>query len=88
MRRLHANYRDRGLQIIGINVDDEFKPAVKLARKERLSFPHAFDGSGTVKSLYQVESIPQTYLLDRDMRIVAVGLHGEELERKIRSLFD
>jgi thioredoxin-like negative regulator of GroEL len=38
--------------------------------------------------LYQVHSIPQTILLDREGRIIAKGLRGEQLEEKLAELLE
>jgi hypothetical protein len=35
---------------------------------------------------YNVSSIPMTYLLDRDGKIIAKGLRGEELAKKLAEL--
>jgi len=37
--------------------------------------------------LYQVSSIPATYLLDRDGKIIAKGLRGENLYAKLQEVF-
>jgi len=39
-----------------------------------------------VAVLYRVHGIPETYLLDQNLKIVAKGLHGEMLERRLREL--
>ncbi len=88
LRRLHAQYKDHGLTIIGVNLDDVKDKAVEAAKSELLAYPHAFDGKGwknEVAVLYRVHSIPQTFLLDRELKIVARGLRGEGLERLLRA---
>ena len=49
----------------------------------------SFDGRGwknAVAELYRVEIIPQTYLIDKNLKIVAEGLRGDELEERLRVL--
>jgi hypothetical protein len=72
-----------------LNLDQERGRAEAMAKAELLEYPHVFDGlvwKNAVVVLYRVHSIPQTYLLDRDLKIVAKGLHGEALERRLQEL--
>jgi thiol-disulfide isomerase/thioredoxin len=89
LRRLHAGYRDRGLRILGINMDSKRDAAQQAAKENGLDYTHVFDGLGwknAVALQYRVSGIPQTYLLDSDMKIVAKNLRGARLERKIAEL--
>lgn len=89
LRQLYAQYKDYGLKIIGVSLDSEKEKAIELAEAESLSYPHAFDGGGwksATAQVYRVHSIPQTYLLDGELNIVARGLRGDALEQRIQSL--
>jgi hypothetical protein len=41
-----------------------------------------------VVPLYKIESIPANYLLDKDGRIIASNLRGEQLEIKLAEIFN
>lgn len=89
LRRLHAKYRDHGLQIIGVNLDTSLPKAVEAATNEMLDYAHVFDGKGwknEVAVSYRVNGIPATFLLDRDLNILAKGLRGAALEKRMREL--
>jgi thiol-disulfide isomerase/thioredoxin len=89
LRRLHARYKDHGLRVIGINLDNDRKKAVDAAAEAVLDYPHVFDGRGwgnAVAELYRVHGIPQTYLLDKDLKIVAKNLRGKMLEDRLEAL--
>jgi thiol-disulfide isomerase/thioredoxin len=89
MKRLSTRYKGRGLRIVGINLDEDRKLALKAVKEGALNYCHVFDGKGwqnAVAVLYRVHGIPQTYLLDKDLNIVAVGLRGETLERRLSEL--
>ena len=88
-RRLYAQYKDHGLRIIGVNLDTERTAAVKAGVDELLEYPHVFDGQGwknSVAVLYRVQAIPQTYLLDKDLKIVAKNLRGPMLAKRLEEL--
>lgn len=89
MRRIQAQYKEHGLRIVGIDLDQEHDAAMKAAEDASLDYPHAFDGKGwknAVAVLYRVHAIPQTYLLDSDLKIVAKNLRGEALQQRLREL--
>jgi thiol-disulfide isomerase/thioredoxin len=89
LRRLHAGYRYRGLRILGINQDSRREAAQKAVEENGLGYPHVLDGldlKNTVAVQYRVHEIPQTYLLDGDLNIVAKNMGGASLERKIAEL--
>jgi thiol-disulfide isomerase/thioredoxin len=69
---LHAEFKERGLVVIGINIRDR-KNAGAVARwlsERNLTFPNvkASDGGPDFPSRY---SIPQTFLIDRRGRLLA-----------------
>jgi hypothetical protein len=72
-----------------VNLDAQYEPAVKAAADEMLEYPHVFDGQGwknSVAVLYRVHAIPQTYLLDKDLKIVAKNLRGPMLAKRLEEL--
>lgn len=89
MARIHQRYKDRGLTIIGISLDRDRAEAISAARSAGLDYAHVFDGGSwenAVAQLYRVRGIPQTFLLDPNLKIVAKGLRGEALESRIAEL--
>jgi len=87
--RVYAKYKNRGFEILGVSLDQDatrWKGAIKA---DNLTWIHVSDLMGWQSSaaqLYDVHSIPQTILLDKEGRILAKGLRGEELEAKLESL--
>jgi peroxiredoxin len=82
-------YGPRGLQIIGISMDDDPALARKLANKQRLNYPVAM-GDEMLGQLYGgVLGLPQTYLIDSEGKVQAV-FQGETdlnvIEEKFKSL--
>ena len=59
--------------------------------KDGLGWKHVSDLGGWKSSaaqLYQVHSIPQTFLLDKEGRIVKSGFRSHELETLLQDLLD
>ena len=89
LRRLHAQYQNHGLRIIGVNLDTKLDKATEAATNEVLDYAHVFDGKGwknEIAQLYRVRGIPATFLLDQDLKIISKGLRGSALEKRMRAL--
>jgi len=64
-------YGPQGLQIVGISMDDDAAPVLKVLNKLRLNYPMAM-GDAKLGTLYGgVLGLPLTYLIDRDGTVLA-----------------
>jgi peroxiredoxin len=86
-KKLHA----KGFEIIGISLDNEKKETLDkfLATHPDMKWPQVYDGKGwkaELAVLYEVKSIPATYLLDREGKVYRTGLRGKALERAVEKL--
>jgi cytochrome c biogenesis protein CcmG/thiol:disulfide interchange protein DsbE len=64
-------YRDRGVVVVGIDIQDTTEAARKFIRDFELTFPNAPDPAGKVSVDYGVYGVPETFFIDRDGRIRA-----------------
>ncbi len=81
-----SKYHDKGLEIVGISLDSDKDKLTKFIADKKMTWPQYFDGQGWKNKLaakYGVNSIPATYLLDKDGMIIAKGLRGEALEAAV-----
>jgi peroxiredoxin len=88
--KLYQKYHSKGFEILGVSLDRAQEEWVKAIQEDQLSWLHVFDDQQLPTSaarLYSVVSIPQTYLLDQEGKIIAKGLRGEELSKKLAELF-
>lgn len=60
-----ATYRSAGLQVYGINVDDDQARALDFAHGEAVSFALLLDPEKNVSRGYEVDNLPMTVLIDR-----------------------
>lgn len=65
----YAPLHERGIEFIGIAVDDSEKDAKKFATHYGLTFPLALDATGGISDAYKVNGIPKTVIIGRDGRI-------------------
>ena len=69
--RIARRHKDRGLVVVGINVDEPADVAREYAIKKGLSFPIAVDEGGHAQRAYSVRSLPSLVVIDRRGTIVA-----------------
>jgi len=87
---MYSKYKDKGFEIYSVSLDKDRESWVKAIAKDNLSWPnHVSDlkywkSAGAVA--YGVTAIPFTVLVDKNGRIVAKKLRGEELENKVGEL--
>jgi len=76
-------YRDRGVVVIGVDIQDRREAAEKFIRDFGLTFPNAQDPTGKVSVDYGVYGVPETFFIDRRGRIRAkhVGAVTDEVFR-------
>lgn len=70
MERLHQEFKDQGLVVLAVNVQESPKRVVLFMRGFQLSFPTVLDADTTVTARYQVRGLPATFLIDRQGRLV------------------
>ena len=62
-------YRERGVVVLGVAIQDKREAVEKFVRDFGLTFPNAQDVTGTVSVDYGVYGVPETFFLDRQGRI-------------------
>jgi thiol-disulfide isomerase/thioredoxin len=82
----YEKYHDKGFDIIGISLDDDRDKLTAFLKQKKMTWPQYFDGEGWGNKLavkYGVNSIPATYLVDGQGKIIASDLRGAELEKAV-----
>ena len=88
--KLYNQYHAKGFEIIGVSLDKDKTNWIQAIKDDQLSWIHVSDlqyWQNAVARLYGVNAIPQTYLLDKDGKIIAKGLRSEQLAAKLNELF-
>ena len=81
--KTYEKHHPAGFEIVGISLDKEESKLTSYTKDKQMTWQQFFDGKGWGNKLavkYGVNSIPATYLLDREGKIIARDLRGEELE--------
>ena len=84
LQKVSKEYADKGVVIIGFNLDRDRKQAERKVRKSNLSWSHVFNAQSWAGAL-GVYGEADNFLLNREGQIVGRGLHGQKLIDAIES---
>ena len=82
----YRKYHDQGFEIIGVSLDQDQARLTNFTKSMFMTWPQYFDGKGWQNKLalkYGIESIPATFLLDGEGKIIGKDLRGEELQAAV-----
>ena len=71
LNEMRARYADRGLVVIGVNVDKDGRDAERFMRDVPIDFQVLYDPQGSLAARYEVEGMPSSYVFSRDGTLVA-----------------
>lgn len=90
-------YRAEGLVVVGVDFNDFERDALAFARENGMTYPLVYDREGKLVDAYGATGVPETFVLDRQGRIVGRPITGavngradleEEFERQLREALD
>ena len=82
MNEMQAKYGERGLYVLGINVDAKKTDADKFLATVPAKFQVAYDAAGTTPKQFAVKAMPTSYLVDGDGKVVYVHSGFRESDQK------
>ncbi|OUU01955.1 MAG: hypothetical protein CBB99_02955 [Bacteroidetes bacterium TMED39] len=81
---VYDKYKSKGFEIYGVSLDNSKSRWLGAIEQDGLSWKHVSDLKGW-KSIaaqkYKITSIPNTYLIDREGKIIAKGLRAYQLDK-------
>ncbi len=91
VKKVYAEYHDKGFEIIGISLDDEKdrQKFIELVKHEGSTWPQRFEGKGWKDSLvktYTISGIPAMFLLDQNGMLVSTDARGPKLGAEVKRL--
>ena len=84
LEKFHQQFGSAGLVVLTVNVDEKRKDMDKFLSKLVTSFPVVRDAEQKLVAIANVETMPTSYLLDREgkVRFIHSGYKGEETRKK------
>ena len=83
----HEEFGKKGLQILGVGVDDEGSASLDFAKSYGVKYPVATDPDNVLMGTWQVYSMPATFLIDRQgvVKYYTTGFKPEEDAPRLKS---
>jgi thiol-disulfide isomerase/thioredoxin len=84
--KAYQAYSTKGFEILGCSFDQNREKWIKATKDDHLTWMHVSDLKGWANAagkLYGINSIPANVLLDKDQKIIARNLRGEDLMNKL-----
>jgi thiol-disulfide isomerase/thioredoxin len=88
LKALDAKYGDKGLQIVGINLDEKESAVRRFLKEKELKWPQHFAGKGwanPIATRYGIFGIPTNWLIDRKGNLRETQARGD-LDRVVGQL--
>lgn len=89
--KAYAKFKSKGFEIYGVSLDKEKDRWVEAIAKDGITWPQVSDllqWSSSVVGLYNIQGIPYTVLIDKEGKILAKNLRGEELDKKLTEVLN
>ena len=70
LEQFHQTFGKRGVVVLGVNVDRNEQTYRLFMQRSGITFPNSFDPTGDISSRFGTYKYPETYLIDRDGRVL------------------
>lgn len=87
----YNKYKNKGFEIFGVSLDQNKEAWIAAIKADGLIWKHGSDlkyWDAAPAKLYNVSSIPYNVLVDKEGKIVAKNLHGEQLESQLAAVLN
>jgi thiol-disulfide isomerase/thioredoxin len=84
LNRMHREYGDRGLVVIGVNVDANRADAERFLRDVPIDFEVVYDAAGVLATRFEVPAMPSTFVFDRSGKLIQTHVGFRTTKRDAR----
>lgn len=85
---IYRQFKNKNFVLISVSLDRDIPLARQFVKEKEMNWLHVIDreSSSSIASLYEIEYIPTTFIIDGKGKIVARNLRGAELKNTIADL--
>ncbi|WP_158447799.1 peroxiredoxin family protein [Aquimarina longa] len=87
----YKKYKAQGFEIIGVSLDKNKESWIEAIKKDSLTWPNIIDlkgFEGDISLIYEVNGIPDNFLMDQNGIIIERRLRGDKLKNKLKEIFE
>lgn len=90
MQWYYDGYRDRGFEVVGINLDADREAALRGVKAASIPWHNVWDGAAenrqSISTYYGVVDLPKSFLVDEEGKVMGRDLTPENLGQTLRAL--
>lgn len=82
-------FKDKNFDILGVSLDTKKSNWLAAITADGLTWKHVSDLNGwenEVSRMFNIKSVPSSILIDKEGKIIALNLRGEELDKKLAEI--
>jgi peroxiredoxin len=86
VKKAYEQFKDKNFEILAVSLDHKKEAWLKAIADDGLPWMHVSDLKGwenEVAKLYNVQAVPQNWLIDPNGVIIAANMRGKDLEEKL-----
>lgn len=91
LTKLYKKYQDKGLEILGVSLDSNKKLWQQTIKKDKIKWTEVSDLKGwdsMAADLYLINTLPYSFLLDQEGKIIFRNIRGKDLQRELAEIFE
>lgn len=89
LKKIYAAQKEKGFEIMGISLDSSEEALKEYVKKEEIPWLISFSGEAWLDAnakMYNVNSIPSVWLVDKKGVLRYFDIHGEDIEKAVLKL--
>lgn len=83
MENLYKRYKDKGLEIVAVNLQEGADTVKRFMQKNGYTFTGLLDSNGDVSVAYNASYIPVTYIIDKNGKLVGKAIGAREWDSSV-----
>ena len=83
----YNQYKDKGLMVLGVAAWDKPEDTLKAIEEDKIPYPQILNSQEIATDLYGISGIPEIILFAPDGIILARGLRGNGIEKKLAEVY-
>lgn len=86
VRDHYDDFKDQGIEVLAVNISESLVQVERHQERLKINYPILLDSNGLVTDAYGVTSIPATFLIDENGRVMERQIGGKTEKQVIDSL--
>ncbi len=86
LHSVYDKYKLKGFEIYGVSVDYEASNWRNAVQQDAINWLQVNDAYGRVSTQWAIQYIPQSYLLDKDGRMIAINPDEKKLDKLLQKM--